>query len=400
MSCGGGGDRLLVSGARRFVRVALFVCVAVSCGSGSGGTVTSGSGGEVGAPGPRWDPALAWTGREVLVFGGSSDGPGSGTGRRNDGLLLTPDLTSSRPLPPSPFELPLVAPSAAASGGRVYVAGIMCSDEAPRELDDPPCEPGTFAVASYDPEASRWRRLDAPDVDVDGRAGVRVLGASDDGRVVVAVSTAADPSQVWLYSPDDSAWEAAPADGGGSAVAGRDACVAGTHVVLLGSGDPAAGRQPIGEGVVAHVLDLGTATPTWSTTDPISHTFAQPATVACHPGGAVVTAGGSPSSGAWSLALPSMSWHKASAAPVVEDRNGAPSVYVAREWIGTSLFFASLGSGEPGLSYDPAGDRWSERAASPGSPSDLVWTGEVLIGPSEGPADGGAAGSLISFSPS
>jgi len=104
--------------------------------------------------------------------------------------------------------------------------------------------------------------------------------------------------------------------------------------------------------------------------------------------------------GPWHLDVPSLSWRPARAAPAAHDRTGVPSVYVVREWIGTELYFAGSSPSEPGLSYDPSRDRWRERPPSPANPSDLVWTGELLVGSSGGPSQDAPGGSLVSFSPS
>ncbi len=92
-----------------------------------------------GAPSPRWGSAIAWTGNEVVVFGGNLPG-GSGAEQASDGAAYDPATNRWRPLPAAPRDQ-LGAGSAHWTGSLLLVFA------------------GTGAV--LDPAADTWWRVAA-----------------------------------------------------------------------------------------------------------------------------------------------------------------------------------------------------------------------------------------------
>ena len=93
-------------------------------------------------PPRRIDPAVAWSGRELLVYGGT---PVRSQGARHAGVAFDPDRGTWRRLPPSPFP---VAARAAAWGD---VALFSVADVG-----------GSAVVTTFDPAADSWDRVPAP----------------------------------------------------------------------------------------------------------------------------------------------------------------------------------------------------------------------------------------------
>jgi hypothetical protein len=84
----------------------------------------------------RSRPAVAWTGQEVLVWGGDVEGRSFG-----DGAAYNPARDTWRALPPAP--IPARAPAAWAWTGRELLAWDY-----------------ELRASAYDPAGDRWRRLD------------------------------------------------------------------------------------------------------------------------------------------------------------------------------------------------------------------------------------------------
>lgn len=144
------GDRIL---PRRLVGLALVALLAAGCGSDSGSSDGRGLGRwRAMAATPldgRFLPAAAWTGTEMLVWGGAGcQGACSGQGIRphDDGAAYDPSTDTWRSLPPSPLAARTGA-LAVWSGQELLVWGGMVADE--------------FVAdgAAFDPVANRWRSL-------------------------------------------------------------------------------------------------------------------------------------------------------------------------------------------------------------------------------------------------
>ena len=140
---------------RRLVALGLVALLAAACGSGSR---SSDERADVrwrpvaAAPlSGRFQPAAAWTGREMLVWGGAGCEvacSGDGIRPQADGAAYDPERDTWRSLPPSPLS-PRSGPLAVWSGRELIVWGGTSAGTA---LGD---------GAAFDPEANRWRPLPA-----------------------------------------------------------------------------------------------------------------------------------------------------------------------------------------------------------------------------------------------
>lgn len=137
----------------------------------------------------RSSAGSAWTGREVLIWGG-------GAGRAyGDGAALDPDTSTWRPLPAAPLS-PRVPAITAWTGREFVVWGDADRFAAARD------------GAAYDPHGNRWRRIAAAPAALNQAEALWtgselvVLGARLDGgnqsRTRTAVALA--------YDPDSNAW--------------------------------------------------------------------------------------------------------------------------------------------------------------------------------------------------
>jgi hypothetical protein len=145
----------------------------------------------------RSDPAFAWTGRELLVWGGW-DGGFRATPYFDDGAAFDPVTGSWRPLPPSP--LAARSPFSVWTGEELIVWGS--TDRFDRKRDG----------AAFDPSANTWRRIaDAPTDVTDGSAvwsggEMIVFGAALDGN-----NHADTPTAIGIaYDPSSDAWRELP----------------------------------------------------------------------------------------------------------------------------------------------------------------------------------------------
>ena len=94
---------------------------------------------------PRQDPAIVWTGEEVIIWGGVG-----GDGWLADGAAYSPATRSWRTIAPSPLD-PRQAPLMVWTGGQVLVVGGTANVE-------------QFAVgaAAYNPDNDSWSEISGP----------------------------------------------------------------------------------------------------------------------------------------------------------------------------------------------------------------------------------------------
>ena len=108
---------------------------------------------------PREAAMGVWTGREVLILGGSGDTPtppGAGSSRKpkpplRDGVAFSPRTRSWRPIAPAPIGLESFFPTAVVRRS-VYIA-------VPR---NPGVRHTRMDLLKYRPQANRWERLPSP----------------------------------------------------------------------------------------------------------------------------------------------------------------------------------------------------------------------------------------------
>lgn len=181
------------------------------------------------AIGGRTDAAVAWSGREVLVWGGFN-----GEARWGDGGAYDPATNRWRRLPKSPLTARM-APASAWTGAEFLVWGGYQV---------------RFAVdgAAYDPEANTWRKL--PPAPLDAAAP---SGAWTGSRFLVVTGTPLAAA----YDPVADTWEAlAPPPLRDGAI---QVVVIGARVFVL--------RQAIDPGQPIAIAELDPAAGTWQRLD-------------------------------------------------------------------------------------------------------------------------------------
>ena len=141
---------------------------------------------------------VAWTGREVLAWGGGCCGDASAAGSR-----LDPAANRWRPMAAAPLA-PSQGPQGAWDGRElvVLVSGL--------DPDGRPYPARKVRAAAYDPTANRWRRIAQPPSTRSGATGVW------DGSEVLFVGGTipgnARPTRVGLaYDPAANRWRTLPA---------------------------------------------------------------------------------------------------------------------------------------------------------------------------------------------
>ncbi len=183
--------------------------------------------------GPRADHFAAWTGTEMLIWGGN---PGTKTAFGNnefgDGAAYDPAADKWRPM--ARFPLAARFSARAVWSGKVLVVwgGVRAEDGE----DAPPLADG----AAYDPEADRWSVL--PESPLAGR--LSPLAAAIDGDVLISWGFNRDPGQAVdgaRFDPEAKSWaKVAPVPSTESAwcfdLAGCVGVDAGSRVVFAGEG--------------------------------------------------------------------------------------------------------------------------------------------------------------------
>jgi hypothetical protein len=289
-------------------------------------------------PDERQDPALVWTGVEVLVWGGHGS---EGEPFASDGLRWDPRTGAWGSIPDGP--LPgRSEPVVGWTGRELVVVGGRTGGGWSR------------SGAAFDPQDGNWRVLpDAPTP-----AGAQPVGAIVDGALYVA---AGDPVRIAVYEPARDGWR-----------------------VL--SASPTPDGAPLGLVDVDGRALLVTERATWLlATDGRSW---EPAGAHALAGRTLLTAMGAPSVAALDgrqLARYDVERRRwvGTARPFAHPPAGQPV------WTGTHLVVwgAALvgdhGRGRRGAAvYDPAADRWHvlpdpPPGASPAGPA--VWTGEEVV---------------------
>jgi hypothetical protein len=158
--------------------------------------------------------ATAWTGRELLVWGGAApadDAIAGGPMRPGDGLAYDPAGRAWRRLPAPPPTLPASAGPALWTGQELLVVDAEGGRQVPG---------GGLAGAAYDPQTNRWRPLPASPRLGGGQllgrtvlwAGTRLLVWSFWVRPGGPARASADPDGValWAYDPEAGRWTTLP----------------------------------------------------------------------------------------------------------------------------------------------------------------------------------------------
>jgi N-acetylneuraminic acid mutarotase len=145
---------------------------------------------------PRIGPAAAWTGRKLLIWGGTT---GSGTRRYSDGAAYNPEHDTWRPLPPAPISAR--APLSVWTGHELIVWGS--TQRGPDQPTD---------GAAYHPDTDIWRSIsNAPITLTDATAAwtgheMIVFGAALDHLNTPTTPTAIGAA----YHPESDTWRRLP----------------------------------------------------------------------------------------------------------------------------------------------------------------------------------------------
>ena len=147
----------------------------------------------------RSDPAFVWTGDELLIWGGRSEGGGSNATSFADGAAYDPSSRTWRSLPDAPIDAR--ASFSVWTGSEFVVWGS--TERTARRLDG----------AAYNPTTDRWRPIaEAPLNITDGSAmwsgdEMLVVGAALDGNNHAETRTTIGEA----YDPETDAWRELPA---------------------------------------------------------------------------------------------------------------------------------------------------------------------------------------------
>ena len=313
-------------------------------------------------------PAVAWTGNDLLVYGGADDGPGRYS---NAVALIDPASAEQAMLPEPPFDGALTAPASLLATDDTAVAlGWLCSDPEP---DVESCAPGTITAARLDLTLRQWTTIDVPGPLL--RAGYALdagLGVTSDGRAVFAF-TGIGGQRFWTYSLADGSWNALPSPG----VPTRSACLAGDRVVTVAT-TPSGGRSL----AILPLDGSGSWHITAETDDFVPSDVYDRANLSCAGETAMIHDAVGRSRLIHGLDTDTSSldspWRNSAPAP----RDGT---YSETLWTGSELIFLNQSAdqfpaGGPALAYDPAADSWRELDDAPLASSSLTWTGEAVTG--------------------
>ncbi|HEY3238105.1 MAG TPA: hypothetical protein VGL92_00980 [Acidimicrobiia bacterium] len=192
--------------------------------------------------GPRADHFAAWTGTEMLVWGGNPGVPTAfGNNEFVDGAAYDPATDKWRPM----AKFPLAARYAARALWTGKLLVVWGGSRAEDGEDPPPLADG----AAYDPERDRWSVL--PDSPLAGRLSPLAAAVGDD--VLISWGFNREPGQALdgaRYDPDEKQWSpVAPVPSTETAwcfdLAGCVGIDAGSRVIFAGEGlvyDPQADR--------------------------------------------------------------------------------------------------------------------------------------------------------------
>jgi len=327
------------------------------------------------APSPRAGVAAAWTGSELLIWGGMGPDPTEGPAR--GGAALDPLAGTWRVLGGAGAPAERCDPVAAWSGDELLVYG-----GANEEGDTS----GSFAEGGrYDPALDAWSTF-APLQDEPGR--VDHAGAWTGAAICVwggwSMKSAALDSG-GCYDPTTGAWNAMPADGSPSARWDASATWTGAGLAVFG------GFTQDGFGSVGSGASYDPAGERW---EALPESGARRSHSAIWTGEELVVWGGTRDGyGASEVLGDGVAWSPAAGAWRTISAAGAPSPREqhAAVWTGSRMIVwggrdapdVSGAALADGAAYDPATDTWSPLPAA-GAPAARVapvaaWTGSALL---------------------
>ena len=350
----------------------------------------------------RQASAVAWTGRDLFVFGGYRSV--GATDRRDllrDGAVIDVESGDAAGIRSAPFAGPLLFPAAARSGASVVVAGIECSDyRGEQDSDSYSCAKGSgrFALATVDPVARRWSTVARlPSLDalrstpiwargrtVPGSWISQVLG-TESGQTVIAVKHG-DATGFWVHPPGAATLTQLP-----DPSATSDACVSGDRVVVTTAHT---GSGP-GTEASLRVLDLTEPDATWSDTSPTALGVGFAPQLACLGTRVMLTSRyGITGADGRIFDLATQTWNDVATPPPnqvtsADGRTFSPPFYSSSEqrlWTGAELLeltdFANPVSSTlpPGRAYNPATNSWRPLPPLPTPLASPQWAGSAVVG--------------------
>ena len=312
---------------------------------------------------PRSEPVSAWTGSELIVWGGAV--PSEAADDHSsllDGASYDPAADEWTMLPRSPLRTS-AGRTAVWTGSEMIVWGGE--------------EVGSHGVpdtgAAYDPATRKWRKL--PQAPYWSLAGHGAVWTGDE--MIVWGGVTYDDRAGAAYNPETNRWRSIP-QGPLDVRHGSEVLWTGDRMVVWGGLSQDGSATTGGEGAA---FDPATGvwtpiaeSPLESPGAPVSIWTGEEMIVAGGFGATAVTAEGA----AYDPATDE--WREIRDVPAAEGRDGAPVPLIYDPvWTGDSVLFVTA---DGVLSYDPRDDRWHfvdapDEAAAGGATT--AWTGEALI---------------------
>lgn len=347
----------------------------------------------------RQAPAVAWSGRELLVFGGYRAKQGDRRDWRRDGALVDVETGAARKVASAPFAAPLYAPAATRTGHRIAVAGTECAGyEVEEDSDNFSCarRTGRIALATLDPATARWSRATrvpesaAPRSSPSWAAGRSVPGAyvtqllgADGARTVVALDGRGGRSY-WVQARPGARLRALP-----DPQAASDGCISGRRLVVAATEPESATDWSL------RTLDLAAPRSAWEGTPPVALGAGFRPAIACM-GGRVMLSdrfGVAGTAGARVYDLAGRTWTEAATPPAnqVTTADGrtvdAPffSDPAQRLWTGSELVELTDFRNPDNLTFprsrafDPVANSWRRLGSLPAPMNAPQWAGTAAV---------------------
>lgn len=331
---------------------------------------------------PRAGPTLAWTGQELVVFGGNATSEREGLQPLADGASYDPSDGSWAEIPSAPFDAPPLGPTTVWMGSELLVVATLCSTENGAATDDSAnCSPGTLAAATFDPASRSWERVPLPDeLGTDKKPGFYSARGWTGQEAILQVG-----GSLWAYSPGAKRWSVLPP--APFALTPESVCVSESRITAVTFTDqldqrsvpaPPPGQEAelpdVKPGQRADILatTINADERTWS--EPVSSgDYLAPTllTSVCAPGGTLVLPGGSDKSVSLLFDSRALGWTSVPPPPVYIETAAATTV--ARD---TTEIFGLQGS----VAFVDANRSWSAiNSSSSEPPLQAVWVGDPTV---------------------